>query len=92
MTATPSDDPEFVPTLERLLADGKRGEAVAKFFSCAMEVPAAARACIVRLTPIWRSCTALAHTLPYEFAILGPLRRQEPLPDGYDSLRRGATP
>ena len=77
----PADDPEFVPTLEGLLAEGKRGEAVTEFFTL-MEVPAVARV-LVRLTPIWRKLTAVAHTLPYEFAILGPLRRQEPLPDGY---------
>ena len=47
-----------------------------------MEVPAPIRL-LVRVLPLWKKLTAVAHTLPYEFALVGPFRQQAPLPPGY---------
>lgn len=77
----PADDPDFAPRLQQLIDDGRRGEAVTLFFRL-MEVPAPARL-LVRVLPLWKKLTAVAHTLPYEFALLGPFRHQTPLPQGY---------
>ena len=77
----PADDPAFAHNLQELIDDGRRGEAVASFLRL-MEVPAPIRL-LVRVLPLWRKLTAVAHTLPYEFALLAPFRQQAPLPPGY---------
>ena len=35
---------------------------------------------LMRLMPAWPKLTAVAHTLPYDFAIVGPFQRGVPLP------------
>ncbi len=77
----PVDDPDFAQRLQELVEDGRRGEAVTTFLKL-MEVPAPIRL-LLRLLPLWRGMTAVAHTLPYEFALLGPFRQQQALPSGY---------
>jgi pimeloyl-ACP methyl ester carboxylesterase len=77
----PADDPEFSRHLQELVDDGRLGEAVTSFFRL-MEVPAPIRL-LVRALPLWKKLTAVAHTLPYEFALVGPFRQQAPLPLGY---------
>jgi len=77
----PADDPKFSRHLQQLIDDGRPGEAVTSFFRL-MEVPAPIRL-LVRVLPLWKKLTAVAHTLPYEFALVGPFRQQAPLPHGY---------
>ncbi len=77
----PADEPDFARNLQDLVDDGRRGQAVASFFRL-MEVPAPIRL-LVRVLPLWKKLTAVAHTLPYEFALVGPFRQQAPLPSGY---------
>ncbi len=77
----PADDPDFSRHLQELIDAGRRGAAVASFFRL-MEVPAPIRL-LLRVLPLWRKLTAVAHTLPYEFALVGPFRQQAPLPPGY---------
>ncbi len=66
-TGAPADAAE---RLRELLDAGDRGGAVKYFMTKAMGAPAPAVA-VMRLLPVWRRLTALAHTLPYDLAILG---------------------
>ncbi len=77
----PTDPPDFARRLQELVDEGRNGEAVTSFFEL-MEVPAPIRL-LLRVLPLWRKLTAVAPTLPYEFALVGPFRQQTPLPPGY---------
>ncbi|MET0735873.1 MAG: alpha/beta hydrolase [Microbacterium sp.] len=61
------------------VAHGDRSAAVTAFFSEAVGVPKAMVAAM-RLMPMWRRATAIAHTLRYDFAVLDGLQRGGPLP------------
>ena len=76
----PADDPDFARHLQQLIDDGRRGEAVTSFFRL---MEGARIRLLVRVLPLWKKLTGVAHTLPYEFALLGPFRQQTPLPHGY---------
>lgn len=56
--------------LRRLVAEGKSGDAV-KFFVVEIVGMPAISIWIMRMLPIWRKLKAVAHTLPYDAAILG---------------------
>lgn len=62
--------PDYVTTLAQLLAAGRRGEAVALFMTTAVEAPAEMVA-QMRNGPMWPGLEAVAHTLPYDLAIMG---------------------
>jgi pimeloyl-ACP methyl ester carboxylesterase len=56
--------------LKRLLAEGKRGGAVKYFLKDMVGAPAA-MVVVMRLIPwIWRKLEAVAHTLPYDVAVM----------------------
>jgi pimeloyl-ACP methyl ester carboxylesterase len=60
--------------LKRLLAEGKRGGAVQYFMKGMVGVPAAI-VVIMRLMPwIWRKLEAVAHTLPYDAAVMAAFK------------------
>ncbi len=60
--------------LQRLLADGDRGGAV-KYFMRDMVGAPAAMVVLLRLMPwIWRKLEAVAHTLPYDAAVMTTFR------------------
>jgi pimeloyl-ACP methyl ester carboxylesterase len=60
--------------LKRLLAAGQRGRAVKYFMGDMVGAPAAMVA-IMRLMPwIWRKLEAVAHTLPYDAAVMSAFR------------------
>jgi pimeloyl-ACP methyl ester carboxylesterase len=60
--------------LKRLLADGDRGGAVKYFMKDMVGVPAAV-VVMMRLMPwIWRKLEAVAHTLPYDAAVMTAFR------------------
>ena len=60
--------------LKRLVAAGKRGQAV-KYFMRDMVGAPAPMVAIMRLMPwIWRKCEAVAHTLPYDAAVMSGFR------------------
>jgi pimeloyl-ACP methyl ester carboxylesterase len=71
-----SDD--FVPNLNAALSAGRRGDAV-KMFMKVVGVPGIF-IMLMRLMPAWSKATAVAHTLPYDFAIVGPFQKGRPLP------------
>ncbi|NUW30655.1 alpha/beta hydrolase [Nonomuraea sp. SMC257] len=62
---------DFAERLESLVEEGRRGDAVELFMVRAAEVPAGAVAAM-RSGPGWAGMEALAHTLAYEAAVMGP--------------------
>jgi pimeloyl-ACP methyl ester carboxylesterase len=61
---------DYVPHLNRLIAEGRRSEAVEYFMTDAMLVPAEMVA-QMRNTPMWPQIEAVAHTIPYDGTIMG---------------------
>jgi len=60
--------------LQELLADGNRGGAVKYFMRSMVGVPAPA-VVMIRLMPwVWRKLEAVAHTLPYDAAVMSGFR------------------
>jgi pimeloyl-ACP methyl ester carboxylesterase len=74
----PAVGPDYLPRLQALLAEDRRGDAV-RLFMRQVGVPAVFAA-LMRLMPVWRKLTAVAHTLPYDAATLGDLSSGRPLP------------
>lgn len=65
----------------RLVDDGARGTAVALFMKLVgMPKP---MIWVMRVTPVWRKVTAVAHTLPYDYSLTLRFQQGRPLPDGY---------
>ncbi|MFA5835143.1 MAG: alpha/beta hydrolase [Bacteroidota bacterium] len=56
--------------LKKILATGNRGKAV-KYFMVTMVGAPAIAAFIMQLMPMWKKLKAVAHTLPYDSAIMG---------------------
>ena len=77
----PPYDPRLPERMQELVDTGRRGDAV-RLFMRIVGAPATMVA-IMRLTPVWRRLTAVAHTLPYDLAIVRPHGQGRPLPDGY---------
>lgn len=69
---------DFVAGINAALASGRRGDAV-KMFMKVVGVPGIF-IMLMRLMPAWSKVTAVAHTLPYDFAIVGPFQKGQPLP------------
>jgi pimeloyl-ACP methyl ester carboxylesterase len=74
----PSLPDDFVPRMNAALASGRRGDAV-KMFMKVVGVPGIF-VLLMRVMPAWAKLTAVAHTLPYDFAIVGPYQKGQPLP------------
>jgi pimeloyl-ACP methyl ester carboxylesterase len=56
--------------LARLISAGRRGDAVKFFMTKMVGVPAIVAA-LMRFSPVWKKLTAVAHTLPYDAAVMG---------------------
>ncbi|SDJ14613.1 Pimeloyl-ACP methyl ester carboxylesterase [Nonomuraea jiangxiensis] len=69
--SAPTLPPDFAEQLGTLVRTGRRGEAVSRFMVEAAEAPPEAVAAM-RAQPSWPQMEALAHTLAYEAAVLGP--------------------
>jgi pimeloyl-ACP methyl ester carboxylesterase len=61
---------DYVPHLNKLIAEGRRSEAVEYFMNDAMLVPAE-MVVQMRSTPMWPQLEAVAHTIPYDGIIMG---------------------
>ncbi len=72
---------DYTARLDAYLEAGQKGEAV-KAFMKVVGVPAAMIA-IMRLTPPWRGLKRVAHTLPYDAAVMGDRQTGRPLPAGH---------
>jgi pimeloyl-ACP methyl ester carboxylesterase len=66
--------------IDARVAEGRRGDAL-KVFLKSVGLPAFAVA-VMRWLPVWAKLTAVAHTLPYDGAIVRQFQRGEPLPAG----------
>ncbi len=70
---------DYVARLNALLAAGQRGEAVQYWMRDVVGAPAAAVAQMAQPSPMWTALQALAHTMPYDGAVLGDGLRGGPL-------------
>lgn len=77
------NDPGLGEEIQALVDAGRRGEAV-KTFMRVVGVPAPFIA-LMPLLPMWKKVTGIAHTLPYDFAIVLPRQQGRPLPAGHYS-------
>lgn len=77
---TPSP-PDYIAQIHRMVAADQRGDAV-KLFMRAVGTPRFAVFMMSKLMPkIWKNLCGVAHTLPYDFAILGDTQRGGAMPD-----------
>lgn len=74
-------DPAFARHVEGLVERGERGEAVAAFMRL-VGTPRVAVA-VMRLLPVWRKLTGVAHTLPHDLDLVVPQRQGRPWTAGY---------
>ena len=63
--------PDYGERLDELVGAGDRSGAVGHFMRNAIGIPAPFVA-LMRLAPMWKGLKATAHTLPYDWAALGP--------------------
>jgi pimeloyl-ACP methyl ester carboxylesterase len=72
--------------LAELVSDGRRGDAVAAFMSEALSMPPEVIA-QMRSAPFWAGLEKIAHTLPYDLIITGPIQTGSPaLLDRWSSI------
>lgn len=71
---------DYLAHLDRLLAAGKRADAVRYFMRTGIGVPAIVVA-LMRFMPPWPKLTAVAHTLPYDTLLTVEHQRGKPLPE-----------
>src|SRR3954469_12706738 len=77
----PGNDPRLPEQVEAIVQKGRRGDAVRTFMRT-VGVPAPVVA-VMRLMPVWRRLTSVAHTLPYDLSIVVPFQQGDPLPTGH---------
>jgi pimeloyl-ACP methyl ester carboxylesterase len=75
-TRPPMPD-DYLPRLNALLADGRRGDAI-KMFMRFVGTPAIFTA-VMPVTPVWPKLKAVAPTLPYDIAIVHDYQQGTPL-------------
>ena len=68
---------DYERRLTELISSGRRGDAVELFMTAAVGVPAEAVA-QMRGSPMWPAMEALAHTLPYDGAVMGETMEGNP--------------
>jgi pimeloyl-ACP methyl ester carboxylesterase len=69
---------DYLDRMDGLIAEGRRDDAV-KLFMRTVGVPGIAIA-MMRLMPVWKKLTGVAHTLPYDLRVLGDTGAGRPLP------------
>jgi pimeloyl-ACP methyl ester carboxylesterase len=72
---------DFATRLDELTAAGSRGDAVKYFMTKGMGVPAFFVNLMRLAAPMWSRLKAVAHTLPYDYAVMGETVTGVPLPD-----------
>jgi pimeloyl-ACP methyl ester carboxylesterase len=70
---------DFVDTLRGLVEVGRRGDAVAEFWRVGLQMPDSEIE-KARQAPFWPQLESLAHTLVYDFEVLGDRISGKPLP------------
>jgi pimeloyl-ACP methyl ester carboxylesterase len=71
---------DLVEEIESLVTANRRSEAVGRFFRKGMGIPAIFVTMMRWLMPGWSKAAGMAHTLPYDFAVLAGTQSGEPLP------------
>jgi pimeloyl-ACP methyl ester carboxylesterase len=79
------NDPELPARLRALVEQGRRGDAV-RLFMRTVGAPGPMIA-LMRLMPVWKKLTGVAHTLPHDLTIVIDHEQGRPLPEGlYDAV------
>jgi pimeloyl-ACP methyl ester carboxylesterase len=79
------NDPDLPERLRALVEQGRRGDAV-KLFLRTVGAPAPMVA-VMRLFPVWKKLTGVAHTLPNDLSFVIEHEQGRPLPEGlYDAV------
>jgi pimeloyl-ACP methyl ester carboxylesterase len=78
-SSRPAIAADFPKRIANLLAEDRRGEAVSAFMVEAVGVPEA-MVRMMRKTPMWAKMEKVAHTLPYDLAIMAGLHSGKDLP------------
>jgi pimeloyl-ACP methyl ester carboxylesterase len=73
--------PGYAARLDEALAAGRRGEAVKMFMTEGVGLSGATVA-MMRLMPFWSKLKRVAHTIPYDTALVGDRQSGRPLPAG----------
>ncbi|WP_423509441.1 alpha/beta fold hydrolase [Streptomyces xinghaiensis] len=71
--------PGFAERIEALLAQDRRGEAVKEFMVKAQGMSAVMVGWMRLMSGVWSSLKGLAHTLPYDIAVMGDTQQGKPL-------------
>ena len=71
--------PDYLRTIDKFIADGRNGDAVAFFMTKMVGAPAI-MPWVMRLMPPWKKLKAVAPTLRYDFAILGDTQLAKGMP------------
>ena len=66
--------------IQSLVSAGRRNEAVKRFFTAGMGIPKLAVSLMRWLMPGWSQMAAIAHTIPYDLALLAGTQDGRPLP------------
>ncbi|MEU0564724.1 alpha/beta fold hydrolase [Nonomuraea sp. NPDC005983] len=72
---------DYTEQLGRLVAEGRRADAVRYFMRRGVGLPGVVVA-MMRLMPAWSGLKAVAHTLPYDAAFVARYERGTPIPAG----------
>lgn len=83
----PAMPDDFIKQVTDLITAGRRNDAVKLFFTKGMGIPNFAVTLMRWLMPDWKKMVAIAHTIPYDLAILEGTQTGKPLP----SLRWAST-
>lgn len=85
----PPNDARLPDQVQAMVDDDRRGDAVRTFMRT-VGAPAAFIA-LMRLLPVWRKLTSVAHTLPYDLSMVVPHEQGVPLPAGHYAHVAAAT-
>jgi pimeloyl-ACP methyl ester carboxylesterase len=76
----PAMPENFAAQIEMLVADGRRSDAVKLFFHKGMGIPGFIVTLMRYLMPGWSKMATVAHTIPYDLAVLAGTQDGKPLP------------
>jgi pimeloyl-ACP methyl ester carboxylesterase len=77
----PPNDPRLPERLQAMVENDRRADAVTTFLrTVGMPAPLTV---LIRLLPMWKQMTGIAHTLPYDSRIVIAHEQGRPLPEGY---------
>ncbi len=81
-TSRPPMPRDFSHQVSGLVSSGQRNDAVKLFFAKGMGLPGFAVTMMRWLMPGWSKMASVAHTIPYDLAVLDGTQSGEPLPAG----------